>query len=608
MLSPLKTTQWFFILITLSFLSLWALEESYFVPVNLEEKAKYSKNFKHFDYVNPNTPKGGTLVLSALGSFDSLNNFILKGEAASSLNYIYDTLLVDSGDESTIRYGLLAEKIFYDNKRERVIFQLRKDAVFHDGRPVTADDVVWTFNTLLTKAIPAYRFYYQGVKEVKKINRHRVEFIFKEKNLELPSILGQFPILPKHYWEKNDFTKTTLIPPVGSGPYKIKSISPGKFITYELNPNYWGRNLPVNRGRYNFKTIRVDYYRNQDIIREALKSGKIDFFRENTAKQWATTYNNVKAIENGWMIKEIVADNTPQGLQAFVFNTRLEIFKDVRVRKALNYAFDFEWSNKAFFFNSYIRSKSYFNNSDFSSRNLPSLEERKILNRFRGRIPEEVFNQSFDLPKTDGSGNNRKNLKIARDLLQEAGWVLKKGKLVHSQTNKEFKFEMILVLPAFERIVNPYVDNLEKLGISVKVLVLNPAEYIKRVNEFNFGMISGGFGQSDSPGNEQRQFWGSVAADQKGSKNTIGIKDPVIDELVEMVIAAKNRKELITTVKALDRVLLWNYYVIPAWYYPYYRVVYNSKIKQPKIKPKNTLGIDTWWIDVERERELAELF
>ena len=597
-------------------------KSSYFVSISLQPKAKYPQNFQHFDYVNPQAPKQGNFVIAGLGSFDSLNPFIIKGESASGLAYLYDTLLVSSDDEDDVRYGLLAEKIFYDERRLGVIFQLRKNARFHDGSPVTADDVVWSFNTI-TENSPQYKFYYQDVASVRKLSDRRVEFRFKKKNLEMPSILGQLTILPKHYWEgnregknsatgsdspKRDFSKTTLEPPLGSGPYKIKELSPGKFITYELNDDYWARDLPVNKGRYNFKTIRIDYYQSQDIIREALKSGNLDFFRENTAKKWATTYTDSKAIKNGYLIKELIPDNTPQGLQAFVFNTRLDIFKDRRVRLALNYAFDFEWANKTFFYNSYIRSKSYFNNSEFSATKLPSAGELNILNQFRGKVPPEVFSKVFTVPRSDGRGENRKNLRLAAQLLKEAGWVLKQGKLVHGQTGEEFKFEILLVLEAFDRIINPYIQNLKKLGISARSIILKPAQYQKRVREFDFGMISGGFGQSNSPGNEQRDFWSSQAADRIGSRNTIGIKNPVIDELVEGVIKARSRDELILSVKALDRVLLWNYYVIPAWYYPYYRILYSSKIKMPQVKPKFDLSLDSWWIDTARERELKNIF
>ena len=302
--------------------------------------------------------------------------------------------------------------------------------------PVTAEDVIWSFNALTTKGSPFYRFYYQDVKEVKKISRYQVEFVFKKKNLELPYTLGQLVVFSKSHWDKNDFTKATLEPPIGSGPYKIKRLSPSKFITYELDENYWGKDLPVNLGRYNFKTIRIDYYRNRDIIREALKAGKVDFFLENSAKEWATAYDEAKNIKNKLMIKELIDDYTPQGLQAFIFNLRLNLFKDIRVRKALNHAFDFEWLNKTFFFQTYIRSNSFFNNSDFSSRRLPSSGELRILNPFRKELPPELFKKTFSLPKNDGSGNNRANLKIARNLLKEAGWVLKNGKLTNGQSGE----------------------------------------------------------------------------------------------------------------------------------------------------------------------------
>ncbi len=604
-LSKVKLKIVFFVVL-LSSTSLAAQQSSYFVNIAANQKPKYPANFQHFDYVNPNAPKAGELVLAVLGSFDSLNPFIVKGEAANGIAYLYDTLLVASEDEQSMAYGLLAEKIFYDDERKNVAFELRKNARFHDGTPVTAEDVVWSFRALTEQGSPLYRFYYQDVKEVTAKSRYRVEFTFTKKNLELPYILGQLIVFPKSYWQKNDFSKGTLTPPLGSGPYQIKNLSAGKFITYELNENYWGKDLPVNKGRYNFKTIRIDYYRNRDIIREALKAGKVDFFAENSAKEWATAYD-VKNIKNRLIIKQLINDNTPQGLQAFAFNLRSELFQDIRVRKALNHAFDFEWLNKTFFFQTYIRSNSFFNNSEFSSRRLPSLEELSLLNPFRSQLPREVFTKTFSLPKSDGSGNNRENLKIARNLLQEAGWRLQDGKLIDPKTRKEFKFQILIVLPGFQRILTPFVQNLKRLGITAEIILLNPAQYEKRMREFDFGMAIQGFGQSDSPGNEQRDFWNSSAADKKGSRNVIGIKNPVVDQLVEKLIEAKTRKDLIISVRALDRVLLWNYYVIPMWYYPYYRVVYSSKIKMPKIMPKFSLGINNWWIDAARERQVNAL-
>jgi microcin C transport system substrate-binding protein len=572
--------------------------------IAMQGEPKYGADFKRFDYVNPNAPKGGTIVSGAVGSFDSLNPFILKGQTAAGVGALFETLLVPSLDEPFTEYGLLAETIEWPEDRSWVAFTLRPQARWHDGKPVTVEDVIWSFETLKTKGHPFYQYYYKSVAKAEKVGDRKVRFTFSGgPNPELPLITGQLPVLPKHYWQDRNFEATTLDPPVGSGAYKIKSLNPGKSITYELDPNYWGRNLPVNVGQDNFTVIRYDYYRDLAVLREAFKAGDMDFFSENMAKEWATGYN-IPAVQQGVIIKREIPHENPEGMQAFVFNTRKDIFKDRRVREAIGYAFDFEWSNKNLFYNAYKRSISFFSNSELAARGLPSPEELKILSKYRGRIPEEVFTKEYSPPKTDGSGEIRANLRSALNRLSEAGWKVVDGKLTHTATGKKMSFEILLDSSDFERIVLPFTKNLERLGIEAKVNTVDTAQYQNRVDNFDFDVVIMTWAQSLSPGNEQRDFWGSRAAETPGSRNLAGIKDPVVDELIDLIITAPDRNSLVYRTRALDRVLLWGHYVIPQWHISTYRVLYWDKFASPKIMPKYALGLNTWWIDTAKESAL----
>ena len=418
-------------------------------------------------------------------------------------------------------------------------------------------------------------------------------------------IVGQLPVLPKHYRESKNFEETSLEIPLGSGPYKIKSFDSGTSLTYELNDDYWGfkNKTPIKVGKDNYGTIRYDYYKDRGIEREAFKSGEIDFFRENSSKEWATAYD-INSVKKGLIVKELIQHENPQGMQGFAFNIRKEKFKDRRVRKALSYAFDFEWSNKNLFFDAYTRTDSFFENSELASSGLPSTDELNYLNPYFDVLPNEVFTKEYENPTTDGSGYMRSQLQQASKLLKDAGWELVNGELKNSKSKEIFTFEILLRSPAFERIVFPFKDNLEKLGISVEVRTIDTAQYQQRIETFDFDMVVQTFSQSLSPGNEQRSFWGSDAADTNGSRNIIGIKNYAIDGLIERLINAKDREELITITKALDRVLLWNYYVIPQWHISSYRVLYWDFFDQPTIKPKYSLGFDTWWINQNKYSQI----
>ena len=567
---------------------------------------KYGPGATAFEYVNPAAPKGGKVVLSAIGTYDSLNPFILKGQSATGIGLLFETLLASSSDEAFTEYGLLAESVQWPDDRSWVAFTLRSDARWHDGRPVTVDDVIWTFETLKTKGHPFYRSYYKSVERARAVGPRTVRFDFGGgENRELPLIIGQMPVLPKHYWSTRDFEATTLDPPVGSGPYRVKTLDAGRSITYELDPGYWGRNLLVTRGQNNFQEIRYDYYRDRAVEREAFKAGSIDFFSENTAKDWATGYD-LPAVKSGLIVKESISNENPQGMQAFVYNTRKPMFRDPRVRQAIGYVFDFEWTNQNLFYGQYTRTKSYFANSELASSGLPGKDELAILGRYRGRIPEEVFTTAYEPPATDGRGDLRGNLRSALRLLAAAGWTVKDGKLTQAGTGDAMSFEILLVSPAFERIVLPFAKNLEKLGIEARVNTVDTAQYQNRLDSFDFDVVITTWGQSLSPGNEQRDFWSVEAAATPGSRNLAGIEDPVIDELIELVIAAPDRESLIVRTRALDRVLLWSHYVTPQWHISAYRVLYWDKFGKPAVMPKYSLGLFGWWIDANKARTLEE--
>ena len=572
---------------------------------SLHGDVKYGPGFKNFDYVNPHALKGGTVRLAAAGTYDSLNPYILKGVTAGGVGFLFDTLTEQSYDEPFTEYGLIAEKIEMPEDRSWVTFILRSEAKWHDGTPVTPEDVIFTFEVLVSKGHPFYRAYYNDVLRAEKAGKRGVRFVFKEgSNPELPMIMGQLPVLSKNYYKDHPFEKTTLEPPMGSGPYRITDVKPGRSITYQLDPDYWGKDLPVNRGRYNFGTIRYEYYRDETVLVEAFKAGEYDFRSENTAKVWATAYKG-SAFNEGLIIKEELPDEYPTGMQAFVFNTRRDIFKDRRVRWALNHMFDFEWTNKTLFYGAYTRIKSYFSNSELASSGLPAPGELKLLNPYRSRIPEEVFTREYSPPATDGSGNIRAQIRTALRLLNEAGWVLKGGVLTDKKTGRPFEFGILLVSPGMERVAIPFKKNLERIGIKASIRVVDSSQYVNRVDSYDFDMISVRWGQSLSPGNEQRDFWSSEAADRPGTRNLAGIKNPVVDGLIDKIITAPDRKSLVDACRALDRVLLWGHYVIPHYYVQTFRIAYWNKFEKPDLKPKYALGfIDTWWIDPEKEKRI----
>ncbi len=581
-----------FLFVCLALLSLPAFAAH---GIALHGAPKYPSSFTHFDYADPDAPKGGELRLASIGTYDNLNPFILKGVPAAGAGSVFETLMEASLDEPFSQYGRIAKEVEVAPDRSWVSYELRPEARFNDSSPITPEDVIFSFEILRDKGHPFYRSYYKDVAKAEKTGPHNVKFIFKTAgNTELPLIMGQLPILPAHAWKGKDFAATTLTPLLGSGPYEVESVEPGRSITYKRVKNWWGENLPVNKGRYNFDKIRTDYYRDANVVLEALFAGKYDFRLENSAKNWATAYD-APSVKDGRILKKEVPNELPAGMQGFIFNIRRPIFQDPRVRQAITLAFDFEWGNKNVAFGAYKRTESYFANSELAATGLPSPEELKLLEPFRGKIPEEVFTKAYEAPKTDGSGNNRDNLRKAAALLQEAGWTIKNGKLMNDK-DQPFTFEIVDGSPLFERWVQPFLRNLERLGIHADYRVVDSAQYQNLLDDFNFDMTVHVFGQSLSPGNEQRDYWGSAKADQKGSRNLIGLKSGAVDALVEDIVTAKDRAELVTACHALDRVLLWGHYVIPHWNYGGYRLAYWDKFGQPEITPK--YGIDPeslWW-------------
>lgn len=559
-----------------------------------DEPPKYPANFKHFEYANPDAPKGGVLRQAGFGSFDSLNPFINKGVSAEDIGLIYDTLTTNSLDEPFTVYGLLAEKIERGPKNDWVRFYLRPQARFHDGQPVTAEDVAFTFETLISQGAPQYRAYYADVDKVVVEGKRQVRFDFKHAgNRELPMILGQLPVLPKHWWAERDFTSGSLEPPLGSGPYRVERVQPGRSISYARVEDYWGRDLAVNRGFYNFDRLVFDYYRDNTVALQAFKAGQFDYWLETSAKNWATAYD-IPAVHEGRLIKEEIPNYNPTGMQGFIFNIRRPLLQDRRVRKALALLFDFEWTNRQLFNGAYFRTHSYFDNSELASSGLPGKDELAVLEPLRGQIPDEVFEKPFELPVTDGNGIIREQQRRAYQLLTEAGWHVENDRMVDAQ-GKPVKLEFLLVQSEFERVLLPYKRNLADLGIELEIRRVDVSQYVNRLRSRDFDMIVSGFGQSNSPGNEQREYWHSVSADNPGSRNFIGLKDPAIDTLVEQLIAADTRQELITHTRALDRVLLWGHYVVPNWHIKTWRVAYWNHLAHPQVTPRQDIGLMTWW-------------
>ena len=558
-----------------------------------DEPPKYPANFQHFDYVNPDAPKGGTLRQQSVGGFDSFNPFIPKGNAVG-VGLIYDSLTYHSPDEPFTEYGLLAERIDKAPDNSYVRFILNPKARFHDGTPVTAEDVIFTFNTLVEKGHPMYRHYYADVAQVVAEDKLRVRFDFKHQdNRELPLILGQIQVLPKHWWATRDFSKGDLEPPLGSGPYRIGKVAPGSAVTFERVKDWWAKDLPVSRGLYNFDRIQVDFYRDSQVALEAFKAGQFDVNLEYSAKDWNTGYDS-PALRAGKFVQLAIPNHNPAGMQGYVFNLRRPIFQDRRVREAIAQLFDFEWANKQLFYGAYKRTHSYFENSEMAATGLPSEAELKLLEPLRDKLPPEVFSQEFKPPVSDGSGIIREQSRRAYQLLTEAGYRIDNDKMI-GPDGKQLAFEFLNFQPNLERVVLPFKRNLAELGIDLQIRRVDVSQYINRLRSRDFDMTSAIWPQSSSPGNEQREFWHSSSADNPGSRNLMGLRDPAIDQLVEGLIRSGSREELITHARALDRALLWGHYVVPNYYVDTWRVAYWKRFGRPPVTPLYDYGLMTWW-------------
>lgn len=568
---------------------------------------KYPTGFKHFDYVNPNAPKGGLVRMSEEGSFDSFNLILPRGTAAAGLGLLYDTLSSASLDEVATEYGLLAEAVKYPPDYSSVTYRLRAEAKWADGKPVTAEDVIWTFDKL-KELNPNQRFYYQHVVKAEKTGEREITFTFDAPgNRELPQIVGQLVVLPKHWWtgkdkdgKPRDIASGTLEPPLGSGAYKIKSFVPGRTISYERDPSYWGRNLPVNIGKNNFGEIRYEYYRDDTVEVEAFKADRYDFRAENSAKNWATAYD-FPARREGKVILETFPERARGVMQAYVFNLRREKFQDPKLRLAFNYALDFEDMNRTLFYGQYKRIASYFEGSELKATGLPSPKELEILETVRAEVPPEAFTKPYEEPKGGSEETRRNNLRQSLRLLKAAGYEIKNGKMTNVKTGEQLTVDILLNSPAMERVTLFYKHALDRLGIGVTTRVVDSSQYINRVRSRDYDIIVSGWAESLSPGNELRDYFGSQAADREASRNYAGIKNPAVDKLIERVVYAKDRDELVAATKALDRVLLWNQYVVPMWAIDYSRTARWDRFGQPEKLPTYSYGFPSiWWYDKTR--------
>jgi microcin C transport system substrate-binding protein len=562
---------------------------------------KYPADFKNFAYVNPNAPKGGRFSSTGTGgvkTFDNFNNFILKGDAAQGLEYLFDSLMTRAQDEPDAVYGLVAESGDVAPDRMSVVFKLRPDAKFADGTPITADDVVFTFNTLKEKGHPNFTLSLRDVVKAEAIDPLTVRYEFKGVLIrDLPLVVAELPVLSKAFYTKHPFDQSSLEKPLGSGPYEIGAFKPGTYVSYKRRPDYWAKDLPVNRGRFNFDEVRYEYYRDRTLELEGLKSAAFNFREEFTSIDWATGYD-IPAVKEGRLVRLVMPDQRPSGAQGFFINTRREPFNDIRVREALGLAFDFEWSNKNLFFDLYKRTQSFFENSDMKAKGPPSPEELALLEPFRDKLAPEVFGEPVSPPVTDASGRDRQFLKRARDLLTAAGY---------GEGGKPLTVEILSFEEGFDRIILPYVDNLKRIGVNASLRRVDPAQYERRMKSFDFDTSIQRYSLRLTPGVELKSYWGSDAAGMDGSFNLAGIKDPVVDALISKVVEAKSRAELVTAGRALDRVLRAGYYWVPQWYKAEHNVAFWNEFSRPDVKPKFDEGvIDTWWYDADKAAKLKK--
>ncbi|EWY39206.1 hypothetical protein N825_07700 [Skermanella stibiiresistens SB22] len=563
----------------------------------------HREDMPHWPYANPDAPKGGSVVLGAYGGYDSLNTYILRGQAPAGIGLISDGLMTGSGDELSSAYGLIAASAEYPEDKSWVIFNLRPEARWQDGQPITADDFKFAFDTIKEHGRPFLQSFYEDVTGVEVLDPQRLKFSFKTRNSMKPllTVASSSP-LPRHWWtaEGRDITKTTLEPILGSGAYRIKAVDPGRSITYERVADYWAADLQVNKGLNNIDQIRYDYYLDDTVLIEAFMSGRVDFRQENRAQRWNQSYD-IPAVKDGSMIKRAVPDQTPRGTQGYIFNLRRPQFQDVRVREAINLLYDFEAIQRTLLFGEYRQVKSWFPNSEFGASGPPDQAELAILEKYKDKVRPEVMTKAYEPPLTDGSGNIRSNLREALRLFKEAGWELRNNRLVNS-AGEQMRMEMLLVSPSLVRVTEPFVQNAKRAGIDASIRVVDTSQYQVRIDDFDYDLLSVALNFFPPPGAEQRSYFGSAAAGLRGSANLAGIKDPVADGLIEELIAAKDLDTLATTNRALDRVLSWGWYQIPQWYNDETWLVYWNKFGHPETQAKYTIGFPTtWWVDTGKQ-------
>jgi len=566
--------------------------------IAMHGQPKYGPDFVAFDYVNPDAPQGGKLIRAAQGSFDSLNPLIIKGEAAPGMRqYVYESLMARAQDEPFSLYGLLAESIETPPDRAWVAFTIREEARFSDGEPLTVDDVIFSHALLRDRGRPNHQFYYSKVEKVEKTGPRTVKFTFNDQgDREMPLIMGLMPVLPEHAIDPETFEETTLEPPVGSGPYVVSEVDPGSRITYKRDPDYWGRDLSVNRGRYNFGEIQYDFYRDANAMFEAFKKGVSLFMTESNPGEWAREYN-FPAVREGKVLRKEFDLELPAGMNALVFNTRREVFTDERVRRALIELFDFEWMNANLFHGLYERSQSYFARSELSAHGRPADQrERALLAPFPDAVDPAIMHGTYALPQSDGSGRNRAQVRTALRLLGEAGYELRGGQLVNTRTGEPMRFEILAVDPEQERLLLTYTRALKRAGIEASVRIVDSAQYQRRKQTYDFDMIQNRWGASLSPGNEQTFRWAAKAAEREGTFNYAGVKNEAADKMIDAMLSATSREDFVSAVRALDRVLMSGHYVVPLFHLPKLWVAHWRELQHPDTPPFSGVDIDTWWM------------
>ncbi len=568
-------------------------------------EAKYPQNFTHFDYVNPDAPKYGKVTYGQVGTYDNFNRFASRGVAAADTGELYDSLMYSPADEIDSYYPLIAEKIRYSDDYSWLELDINPNARFHDGTSITAADVEFSFNKFMNEGVPQYRVYYKEIKSVKAISKLTVRVDMAEPNRDkLFSFAQSTRVLPEHFWKDKNFAEPLNEPPVGSGPYKIVNYKLGQSVTYELSDDYWAKDLPVNVGRNNFKQVQYDYYRDDTVMLEAFKAGEFDLRQENQAKFWATSYTGVN-FDKGFIKKDEIHHSAPAATQGFVFNTQRPVFQDVRVREALNYAMDFEWMNKNMFYSQYSRTRSYFQNTDYEAKGLPTKAELAILDPIKPAIPERVFTEEYQPPVTDGTGRIRAQMRQVFALLKSAGWELKDKVMVNTETGEPLTFELLIYSPTTERIAIPLQKNLKLMGIDMKIRTVDTTQYIKRLRDRDFDMVSSAYSANPYPSANLMIVWNSNYIDS--TYNTAGVMDPAIDGLTQKIAQSQEEPEkLLSLGRALDRILQWNFYIIPQWHSSIYRVAMWDKFERPAVMPKYDLGLDTWWISEEKASKLPE--